>query len=35
MADGRLAVSVAVGAQTVLRFYDPTGAMLRESIPAD
>ncbi len=30
MADGRLAVSVAVGAQSVLRFYDPTGAMLRE-----
>lgn len=30
MADGRLAATVHVGAQSVLRFYDPRGALLRE-----
>ncbi len=33
MADGRLAVLVDIGAQSVLRFYDPSGAMLREVDP--
>ncbi len=33
MADGRLAVIVDIGAQSVLRFYDADGAMLREVDP--
>lgn len=33
MADGRLAVSVDVGAQSVLRFYDPSGELEREVDP--
>jgi len=33
MADGRLAVAVDVGAQSVLRFYSPNGEMQREIDP--